>query len=184
MSPPYYTQSAPLLGAKGVLKDASVVQVACQYFFSSSSITNKVVGAVHGIPDASVRFDMGTRPCASVLILGSVPLRLFHFWGASVCVRFRFWGAKSEIAGNKECRGLPTTPPIRRRNPNNSAGQFGGPIFRRNASQSPGLWPWPPKHTVPLVAVLSETCGNPCKLKIFLHRAACIGRKMTMAERK
>ena len=56
---------------------------------------------------------------------------------------------------------LATTPPIRRRNPNNSAEQFGGPIFRRNASQSPGLWPWPPKHTVPLVAVLSETCGNP-----------------------
>ena len=49
------------------------------------------------IPDASVRFDMGTRPCASVLILGSVRLRPFQFWGASVCVHFRFWGAKSEI---------------------------------------------------------------------------------------
>ena len=47
-------------------------------------------------------------------------------------------------------------PQIQRRNPNNSAEQFGGPIFRRNASQSPGLWPWPPKHTVPLVAVLSD----------------------------
>ena len=82
------------------------------------------------------------------------------------------------------CPPTATTPPIRRRNPNNSAGQFGGPIFRRTASQSPGLWPWPPKHTVPLVAVLSETCGNPCKLKNFLHCAGSIRRKMTIAERK
>ena len=33
------------------------------------------------IPHASVRFDMGTRPCASVLILGGVRLRPFQILG-------------------------------------------------------------------------------------------------------
>ena len=42
------------------------------------------------IPDASVRFDLDTRPCASVLIWESVRLRPVYFWGASVCVRFAF----------------------------------------------------------------------------------------------
>ena len=101
-------------------------------------------------------------------------------YAAGRCERAQSGGCPNRSTGSTGT----TTPPIRRRNPNNSAGQFGGPIFRRTASQSPGLWPWPPKHTVPLVAVLSETCGNPCKLKFFLHRAASIRRKMTTAERK
>ena len=87
-------------------------------------------------------------------------------------------------ASASPCQGMYNHPP----NSAKKSQQFGRTIrrayFWRNASQSPGLWPWPPKHTVPLVAVLSETCGNPCKLKFFLHCAGSIRRKMTPAERK
>ena len=61
----------------------------------------------------------------------------------------------------------------------NSAGLFFGELLPSHQDYDPG-----PPNTLCLVAVLSETCGNPCKLKNFLHRAGGIRRKITMAERK
>ena len=77
-----------------------------------------------------------------------------------------------------------TTPPIQRRNPNNSAEQFGGPIFRRNASQSPGLWPWPPQKHCPFGCYVVRDIWKPLLAEKKLHPAGCIRRKLASAKRK
>ena len=58
-------------------------------------------------------------------------------------------------------------PPNRRGNPNKSAEQIGGPIFRQNSFPLTWIAVPGPKHTFPLVVVQLESCGNSKCLSIF-----------------
>ena len=61
-----------------------------------------------------------------------------------------------------------TNPPLNRRgNPNKSAEQIGGPIFRQNSFPLTWIAVPGPKHTFPLVVVQLESCGNSKCLSIF-----------------